>query len=204
MSYVNPHESRFAIPSLGTGIFGQNDWAESVNKAVGISRANAAEKESQRQADLYKQQQSYITAGNAAAKTADPWASQRGQYQTSLSQLMQNPGGAMQNNPFFKWQQDQGLDAVNRKMAASGGRVSGNRMMALSDYAQNQSGQNFFQLADLYSLLGGAQNQNPAMAAQLQYRGFQDAAKFGLENNGGIGRTITQSDHSNFRPGYFV
>lgn len=113
-------------------------------------------------------------AGAQAAAVADPWASQRGQYQTMLSQLTQNPGSAMQNNPFFKWQQDQGLEAVNRKMAASGGRVSGNRMMALSDYAQNQSGQNFFQLADLYALLGGARNQNPAAAAALQYEAARD------------------------------
>lgn len=141
--------------------------------------------------------------GQAAAKVADPWASQRGQYQTMLSQLTQNPGSAMQNNPFFKWQMNQGLDAVNRKMAASGGRVSGNRMMALSDYAQNQSGQNFFQLADLYALLGGAKNQNPAAAASMMLAGAR-ADQSAKDFQYGGGRSITQTDTSNFRPGYFV
>lgn len=144
-------------------------------------------------------------AGAAAAKIADPWASQRGQYQTMLSQLVKSPGSAMQNNPFFKWQQNQGLDAVNRKMAASGGRVSGNRMMALSDYAQNQSGQNFFQLADLYSLLGGAKNQNPEAAAALQYRGAMDQANMQARiGGGGGGGYSTDIDMAGFRPGYFV
>jgi hypothetical protein len=109
-----------------------------------------------------------------AASMADPWASQRGQYQTSLSQLMNNPGAAMQDNPFFKWQQQQGENAVNRAAAANGQLGSGNRMAALSDYSQKQAGNNYFQLADLYSLLGGAKNQNPGAAAQIQYQGYQD------------------------------
>lgn len=115
-----------------------------------------------------------VAAGNSAAALADPWASQRGQYQTSLSQLMQNPGSAMQNNPIFKWQQQQGEQAVARQAAAQGQNYSGNKMMALSDYAQKQSGNNFFQLADLYSLLGGAKSQNPGGAAQLAYQGNRD------------------------------
>ena len=118
-------------------------------------------------------------ASAAAARTADPWESQRGQYQTDLSQLMNNPGSAMQNNPFFKWQEQQGEQAVNRAAAANGQLTSGNRMTALSDYAQKQSGNQFFQLADLYSLLGGAKNQNPAAAGALQYQGQSDMQHYG-------------------------
>jgi hypothetical protein len=120
----------------------------------------------------------------AAAALADPWASQRGQYQTSLSQLLNDPGAAMQENPFFKWQQQQGEQAVNRAAAANGQLTSGNRMTALSDYAQKQSGNQMFQLADLYSLLGGAKNQNPGGAAAITYQGASDVARLNQSQQG--------------------
>lgn len=119
-------------------------------------------------------------AASKAAQMADPWASQRGQYQTSLNQLMQNPGSAMQNNPFFKWQQQQGEQAVARQAAAQGQNYSGNKMMALSDYAQKQSGNNFFQLADLYSTLAGAK-VDPSVGASLYLKGQTDASQYPLQ-----------------------
>jgi cell division septum initiation protein DivIVA len=147
-------------------------------------------------ANTAKAQAALTAAADKAAAAANPWgATQTSHYQTSLSQLMDNPGAAMQDNPFFKWQQQQGEQAVNRAAASNGQLGSGNRMTALSDYAQKQSGNNFFQLADLYSLLGGAKNQNAGGAAQIQYQGAQDAAQVGTQGANDVAKLIYGGTH---------
>lgn len=102
---------------------------------------------------------------------ADPWASQRGQYQSQLSELMKNPGGFI-NSDLFKASTNAGIDAVNRSAAASGMLKSGNRMTALMDYSQKNAPDNFFRMADLLSGFAGAKAQNPggglSAAANLQ------------------------------------
>lgn len=74
-------------------------------------------------------------------------------YGKQLKALLMNPAKEMGKNPFFKWQLQQGEDAVNRAAAANGQLGSGNRMTALSDYAQKQTGNQFFTLAELYKSL---------------------------------------------------
>lgn len=91
---------------------------------------------------------------------ADPWSSQRGQYQTQLSSLMKDPSSFMKSD-LFKASNAAGLEAVNRSAAASGVLKSGNRLQALMDYGQKNAPAQFFQMADLLSGLGGAKNQNP-------------------------------------------
>lgn len=91
---------------------------------------------------------------------ADPWSSQRGQYQTQLSSLMKDPSSFLQSD-LYKASNAAGLEAVNRSAAASGMLKSGNRLQALMDYGQKNAPAQFFQMADLLSGLGGAKNQNP-------------------------------------------
>lgn len=91
---------------------------------------------------------------------ADPWASQRGQYQTQLSSLMKDPSSFLKSD-LFKASTQAGLDAVNRSAAASGMLKSGNRLQALMDYGQKNAPENFFRMSDLLAGLGGARNQNP-------------------------------------------
>lgn len=179
--YSMPDGSQTTDYAKAMAAYNQADQSGKLAARGGVAEYGPSANNSVKQATASAGNFGLQTAANSAATVADPWASQRGQYQTSLSQLVSNPGAAMQNNPFFKWQQDQGLQAVNRTAAANGNLGAGNRMMALSDYAQKQSGQNFFQLADLYSLLGGAKNQNPASAAQLQYKGAQDTANIAMK-----------------------
>lgn len=188
-------------------------WAGYESNRLGTSNPAAINPE-QYQLAQYRNQQlqramtdsgiDLAAQGRAAAQVADPWASQRPQYQASLSQLMNNPGYAMQQNPFFKWQQQMGEQAVNRAAAARGQLGSGNRMMALSDYAQKQSGQNFFTLADLLSGLAGAKNQNPAAAAELMYGGASGAANLAKGFRAGGGGASTDINMSNFRPSYLL
>lgn len=91
---------------------------------------------------------------------ADPWASQRGQYQTQLSSLMKDPSSFLQSD-LFKASTAAGLEGVNRSAAAGGMLKSGNRLQALMDYGQKNAPENFFRMSDLLSGLGGAKNQNP-------------------------------------------
>lgn len=120
------------------------EWADQWNRLVELKRQTTAlqqaEEDKKRQADESQRYDDITGANN--------------EYLLSLKNLVNNPGAAMQNNPFFKWQQQQGEQAVSRQAAAQGQNYSGNKMMALSDYAQKQSGNNYFALADLYKTLG--------------------------------------------------
>lgn len=91
---------------------------------------------------------------------ADPWASQRGQYQETLSNLIKDPSSFV-SSPLFQSATQAGIDAVNRSAASRGMLKSGNRLQALMDYGQQQAPKTFFQMTDLLSTLAGARNQNP-------------------------------------------
>lgn len=97
------------------------------------------------------------TAGQQAAAVADPFASQRGQYQTGLNTFMGNPSNApsaalaplmnlinnpqsITNVPGYQFGMTQGLEAVNRGAGASGLLNSGNRLAALQNFGQNYAG----------------------------------------------------------------
>ena len=100
---------------------------------------------------------------NDLYQKANPWASQTAQYQNKLAQLLETPG-AMASNPAYQYSFDQGMEAINRTAAAKGQLNSGNRLMELNKFGQAQASQNFFNLANLYSKLAGADNQNAAGA----------------------------------------
>ena len=100
---------------------------------------------------------------NDLYQKANPWASQTAGYQAKLSDLLNNPG-SMTSNPAYQFAFDQGMEAINRTAAAKGQLNSGNRLMELNKFGQAQASQNFFNLANLYSKLAGADNQNAAGA----------------------------------------
>ncbi len=100
---------------------------------------------------------------NDLYQKANPWGSQTAQYQNKLAQLLETPG-AMASNPAYQYSFDQGMEAINRSAAARGQLGSGNRLMELNKFGQGQASQNFFNLANLYSKLAGADSQNAAGA----------------------------------------
>lgn len=215
--FDSPKKKKTTDSSVFSGSSGTptsyEEWARQESQRLGTNNSNVINPEQYQYAQIRQQKTAnqlqaanidLAAQGRAAASVADPWATQRPIYQPMLRQLVQSPGAAMQNDPFFKWQQQQGLQAVNRTAAAQGQLGSGNRMTALSDYAQKQSGQHYFQLADLLSGLAGAKNLNPAEAATLQYTGAKDAAKMGLGETLAGGGYSTDIDMRGFRPGYFV
>lgn len=111
-------------------------------------------------------------AARNASAAADPYAAQRpaqaGAFNQTLAtgpatgkaaELTANPNLITQL-PNYQWNLDQGLDAINRKAAATGNLESGNRLLALQKYAQGYA-------ADQYGAEFGRR-------AQLDDQAFRD------------------------------
>src|SRR5271168_4603797 len=75
------------------------------------------------------------SSAQTAANAADPFASQRGQYQTMLSQLINNPS-SITSQPGYQFGLQQSQNAVEGSAAANGMVNSGNVLSALSTNAQ--------------------------------------------------------------------
>lgn len=104
------------------------------------------------------------SAGAMAA--ADPFASQRGQYQEQLSAMMK-PGGFNPQDPSYQWRFDQGQQALERSIGAQGMLGSGNRLMALQQYGQGAASQEYQNQFSRLSTLAGAGTGSPGMAGQI-------------------------------------
>jgi hypothetical protein len=111
---------------------------------------------------IYEGQQQQQLAKQLQA-SADPFASQRGQYQQQLAVLNANPS-SMTSLPGYQ----AGLEAVQRSGAAQGYTGSGNMMAGLAKY-----GQDFFNQQQ--QTLGGFAGAgiNPASGAQLNLQATQ-------------------------------
>jgi hypothetical protein len=72
--------------------------------------------------------------GNQIAEEANPFAKYRPLYGEKLKKLMDDPN-AFEEDPAFQFARDQGLEAVTRKMNASGFSGSGNMATELMNYA---------------------------------------------------------------------
>lgn len=122
----------------------------------------------------------------AAAKAADPFASQRSQYQTMLQALMTNPN-SFALSPAAQSQMDIGLQNVARQGAAAGFLNSGNMLGALQRYAQQLASQDFWKQQEALAMLSGAQTGSPAQAGMLRsqaYPRYQEATR-------GIGQSLS-------------
>ena len=104
--------------------------------------------------------------GDQAARYADPFMDQRKQYQNQLSNLMANPG-SFASSPTYQFAFNQGLEALNRRSAASGKTGSGNYLADLMKYGQGMASQQFFPQANLLAQL--AQGGSSPAAAGLSY-----------------------------------
>lgn len=106
------------------------------------------------------------SGASAAAAAADPFASQRGQYQTQLAALMANPS-SITSTPGYQFQLDQGLAAVNGSAAAGGYLNSGNRATALEKYGQDYASTQLQNQELLLAQLSGANVGSPSAAGSI-------------------------------------
>ena len=119
-------------------------------------------------------------AASAAAGAADPFASQRGMYQTMLRQLMTDPNMIMQS-PIYQTEMEAGIDAVNRTAGAKGQLTSGNRLTALQKYGSGVAADVFSKYAGLLSTLSGATTGSPAAAGQAIQGGASQQSGYGAQ-----------------------
>lgn len=141
--------------------------------------------------DLYEANKRRQAAGTAAG-LADPFASQRGQYQTQLSNLMANPNSIV-NDPSYKFRLDQGQQALERSNVAKGYLGSGNMPIDLINYGQGAASQELNNQKSFLANLAGANIGNPGAAASAYGTGMNNslAQQYqGLSDLGTAGRLI--------------
>jgi hypothetical protein len=105
-------------------------------------------------------------ANQGAAAAADPFASQRPQYQQQLSSLMADPS-SVSKLPGYQFQLDQGVQAVDRAAGAKGMLGSGNRLAELMHYGQGLASDFYGKQVSTLSQLSGANIGSPAAAAGI-------------------------------------
>lgn len=126
---------------------------------------------------------------SAASAASDPFASQRGQYQGALQQLMS--GAFSPSDPSYGWRFGQGQQAIERSLGARGLLNSGNRLTALTDYGQGQASTEYANQFSRLAQLSGANTGSPAAAGQI-IQGNQDAAGKAFTAVGNqVGKAVT-------------
>lgn len=107
-----------------------------------------------------------VSAGNVGARLADPFMSERPQYQNALSKLVSDPG-SFASSPYYKFAYEEGLNALSRK----GNVRSGNKLAALMQYGQDRASQSYFPQAQLLAGLA-TQGSSPTAAALSTVSGY--------------------------------
>ena len=114
-----------AVGAVGGALISSNAAKSAANTQANAS--NTALAEQQREYDINQaNQQPYLDAGKAALS----------QYQTALN-TPTTAADVMANDPGYQFGLDQGQTALDRKIAAMGGRVSGAALKATDQYATN-------------------------------------------------------------------
>lgn len=104
-------------------------------------------------------------SSSQAAQMADPFMQYRGQFGQQLVSLMNDPS-SVKNLPGYQFAYDQGLNSLQRGMAATGQVQSGAEQIALSQYGEQFANQYFADQFNRLALLSGAQWQSGTGAAQ--------------------------------------
>lgn len=127
----------------------------------------------------------------AAAGAADPFASQRGQYQQQLQGMMAPGAQFNAQDPSYKWRLDQGAGAMAAQQAATGGGVSGRAMLDAQTYGQGMASQEYQNQFARLAKLAGADAGSPAAAGQIMQQ--QNTAQQTAANSaGGVAGGLVQ------------
>jgi hypothetical protein len=105
------------------------------------------------------------SAISSAISAADPFASQRAQYQAPLKEMM--TGKFSSTDPSYAWRFGQGEQALERSIGAKGMLGSGNRLTALTDYGQGAASTEYQAQFNRLATLSGASSGSPGTAAQI-------------------------------------
>jgi hypothetical protein len=128
---------------------------------------------------------------SGAAGAADPFAGQRGQYQTMLSNLINNPS-SITSTPGYQFGLDQSNKAVEGSAAANGMVNSGNVLQALSTNSQSYASQQLNNQELLLAQLAGANIGSPGTAGQILAGQNTANQQAGAAVGNAVGGAITQ------------
>lgn len=128
-------------------------------------------------------------AFNTAAGLADPFASQRGQYQTQLQGLLTNPNSFVMD-PGARFAMQQGQEGITRaENALSGTMRTGSLAPDLAKFTTGYANQAYNDRIQQLMYLSGALTGSPAAAGQLSAQGYgqtQNALGGGIKTIGDL------------------
>jgi hypothetical protein len=122
---------------------------------------------------------------NRSAGLADPFASQRPQYQRRLADLMNNPS-LINQDPAYQFRLKSGQDALERSNAAKGFLASGNMLHDLQEYGQQSASQEFDTQVNRLGNFAGA-GFGPGNAGQISLAGNQTGLANKYQSLGSLG-----------------
>lgn len=135
-----------------------------------------------------------------AASAADPFASQRGQYQDMLSKLINDPS-SITSTPGYQFGLDQSNKAVQGSAAANGMVNSGNVLQALSTNSQSYAASQLNNQELLLAQLSGANVGSPGTAGQIlqgqNQTNQQNAGTLGSQIGGAVSQQVSNGGFSN-------
>jgi hypothetical protein len=140
------------------------------------------------------------TTGTTAAQYASPFASQYGRYQDPLYNLVTNPS-SITSTPGYQFRFDQGMQALERTLAAGGELNSGKALTESIEYGQNFATNELQRQEQLLSTLSGAGFGSPGQAGSL-YAGGQTPINKMLSNLLGQGLSFGSSLFSGGAPAF--
>lgn len=138
------------------------------------------------------------SGAQAAASSADPFASQRGQYQTMLSKLINDPS-SITSTPGYQFGLQQSQNAVEGSAAANGMVNSGNVLSALSTNAQGYAATQLNNQELLLAQLSGANVGSPGTAGQI----LQNQNQQNQQAAGTLGNAVTSGINQGINSGGF-
>lgn len=137
----------------------------------------------------YRDSDRYQTTAESYADRLDPFASQRGQYQTMLHNLMTDPQGYVQNDPFYQGQMRLALGPAQSQMRAKGFGNSGNILSELTKLSGDVTSKYINELRDDLGTFSGAQF-GPGAAAAILGQGLQGSIDSRNQALGDIGALL--------------
>lgn len=111
-----------------------------------------------------------------AIRASDPFGPYRQQYAQQLMALIADPS-SITKDPGYKFQFDQGAEAVRRAMASKGFIQSGNEGIALTEYGQNFAQKAYNdKITQLAGLAGAGISPNPGPGLNAYNQGLETAS----------------------------
>lgn len=128
--------------------------------------------------------QQYESQINNLLDRGDPFRNERANYITRLNQLYADPS-SIENTPGYKFAKEQGLDAIQRKMAARGMSLSGNELGEMDKFSSGLAAQTLDKERAALMQMAGA-NFNPADMAGKGIGAYTTIAQMQANHNAGL------------------